>query len=97
MTPFQKKVYQVVKRISRGSVLTYKGIASAIGRPKAVRAVGNTLNKNRDSWVPCHRVIRSDRKIGGYNRGAVAKIKLLRQEGVSVDTRVFIVSSPPLL
>lgn len=84
MTPLQEKVYQVVKRIPRGHVLTYKGVARAIGKPRAARAVGNALHKNSDPLVPCYRVIRSDGKIGGYNRGAAAKIKLLRHEGVVV-------------
>ncbi len=51
------------------------------GNPKASRAVGNILNKNYDKTIPCHRVIRSDGKTGGYNRGSKNKIKILKKEG----------------
>ncbi len=81
-TLFQKKVYEAVKRIPKGRVLTYKEVAKEIGRPKSFRAVGNVLNKNYNSKIPCHRVIRSDGRIGGYNRGAEQKIKLLKKEKV---------------
>lgn len=78
---FQEKVYAVVKKIPKGQVLTYKEVAKKIGNPKAFRAVGNILNKNFDPQVPCHRVIRSDGKLGGYNRGDKRKIELLKKEG----------------
>lgn len=78
---FKEKVYQIVKRIPKGRVLTYKEVAEKAGRPRAFRAVGNALNKNRDPKVPCHRVIRSDGKIGGYARGTKLKEKILKKEG----------------
>jgi len=77
---FKNKVYDVVRKIPRGKVLTYKIVAKLVGSPFAWRAVGNILNKNRDPQVPCHRVIRSDGKIGGYNRGVKNKIALLKKE-----------------
>ena len=80
MTEFQQKVYNVVKTIKRGQTMTYAEVACAIGQPRTARAVGNALNKNCDPGVPCHRVIRSDGKVGGYNRGAMLKKKLLRKE-----------------
>ena len=70
---FKDQVYSVVKKIPRGSVLTYKEVAKRAGRPKAYRAVGNILNKNRDKNIPCHRVIRSDGKIGGFFNGTKRK------------------------
>lgn len=79
---FHDRVLAFVKKIPRGSVLTYKEVAKLCGSPKAFRAVGNILNKNHDPKIPCHRVIRSDGKTGGYNRGAKQKRRLLRQEGV---------------
>lgn len=79
-TPFQHQVFEVVKKISKGQTLTYKQVAEYIGQPNAVRAVGNALNKNYDPTIPCHRVIRSDGKTGGYNRGAENKIKMLQKE-----------------
>lgn len=81
MTNFQKRVYQVVKKIPKGKVVTYKEVAKAIGKPRACRAVGNALNKNTDLNVPCHRVIRSDGSLGGYRKGARKKIELLKKEG----------------
>ena len=82
VTPFQKRVYEAVKRIPRGEVRTYKQIAQAIGCPKAYRAVGNALNKNPDlKTIPCHRVVRSDGKIGGYRFGSSKKKTLLLREG----------------
>lgn len=79
---FQKQVYQVVKKIPRGKVMTYKEVAEKIGKPRAYRAVGNALNKNIDPAVPCHRVIRSDGSMGGYRKGIKKKVKLLKNEKV---------------
>jgi len=70
----------VVSRIKKGKVLTYKQVAKLAGRPKAYRAVGNILNGNHDPKIPCHRVIRSDGKLGGYNRGSKKKRDLLIKE-----------------
>lgn len=81
MVAFKQKVYGVVRKIPRGKVLTYKEVAKRAGKPLAFRAVGNILNKNVDPKVPCHRVIRSDGKIGGYRDGTSFKIKRLREEG----------------
>lgn len=78
---FSDKVYDVVKKIPKGKVLTYKQVAKLSGNTKAYRAVGNILNKNYDPSIPCHRVIRSDNKLGGYNRGKKAKERILRKEG----------------
>ena len=81
---FKEKVYNVVEKIPKGKVLTYKEVARRAGRPLAWRAVGNILNKNKNPEVPCHRVVRSDGKIGGYNCGLNKKITLLCKEGVVV-------------
>ncbi len=78
---FAEKVYAVVKKIPKGKVLTYKGVAKEAGNPLAFRAVGNILNKNTDKRVPCHRVIRSDGKVGGYNGLQGQKQMLLAKEG----------------
>ena len=78
---FAQKVIKAVKNIKKGETSSYKEVAAVAGRPKAYWAVGNILNKNCDPTVPCHRVIRSDGKIGGYNRGTAQKIKLLKKEG----------------
>lgn len=81
---FVKSVYEVVKNIPKGKVMTYKEVAKKAGSIKASRAVGNILNKNFDLKIPCHRVVRSDGSIGGYNRGLSNKIKILRKEGVLI-------------
>ncbi len=102
MTSFQRKVYEVVEKIPLGKVLTYREVAKRIGYPKAYRAVGNALNKNRDPKIPCHRIIKSDTrvkrsvemktkssstgKIGGYNRGTKKKIALLKKEKVIINS-----------
>jgi len=78
---FKEKVLEIVRRIPKGRVLTYKQVAELAGNPKAWRAVGNILNKNKNPEIPCHRVTRSDGKIGGYNRGGRLKEKLLKEEG----------------
>lgn len=75
-------MYKVVAKIPKGETMSYKEVAEKIGYPKAFRAVGNALNKNRDfENIPCHRVVRSDRKAGGYVRGAKKKLELLQKEG----------------
>lgn len=77
---FTDKVFDVLRGIPEGQVLTYKQVAQMAGSPRAFRVVGNVLNKNYDPNIPCHRVIRSDGSLGGYNKGVKAKIKLLKKE-----------------
>lgn len=82
---FSEDVYSACRLIPRGSVATYSEIAHAIGRPKAVRAVGNALKRNpsptcKGGDTPCHRVIRSDGSPGGFAFGAKKKIRLLENE-----------------
>ena len=85
ISAFARKVYSQVKKIPKGKVASYAWVAKKIGCPGAVRAVGNALNKNPYApAVPCHRVIRSDRKIGGFARGEDKKIELLKKEGVVI-------------
>jgi len=55
-------------------------VARRAGNPKAFRAVGNILNKNYNPDIPCHRVIRSDGSVGGYNRGEEKKKEILKRE-----------------
>jgi methylated-DNA-[protein]-cysteine S-methyltransferase len=82
---FSNGVYGVVEKISSGEVMTYKEVAMAVGSPKAYRAVGNALNKNPDLRnIPCHRVVMSDGKIGGYRFGTKKKAALLAREGLII-------------
>lgn len=80
---FSYRVYEVVKKIPAGMILTYQQVATKAGNPKAYRAVGTILSKNFDPAVPCHRVICSDGTMGGYNRGLAEKIRKLHEEGYS--------------
>ena len=85
-TEFQLKVWSYLKKIPKGKLKTYAQVAKAIGKPKAVRAVANAIGKNPfPPKIPCHRVIRSDGKLGGYsaNGGIKTKKKLLKNEGFS--------------
>jgi methylated-DNA-[protein]-cysteine S-methyltransferase len=82
MKTFKDKVTAVVKKITPGKVLTYKEVAKRAGSPSAYRAVANLMAKNFDPEVPCHRVIRSDGTLGGYNRGGIIqKQRILETEG----------------
>ena len=83
-TQFQLKVWSYLKKIPKGKLKTYAEVAKAIGKPKAVRAVANAIGKNPfPPKIPCHRVIRSDGKLGGYSAkgGIKNKKKLLKDEG----------------
>jgi methylated-DNA-[protein]-cysteine S-methyltransferase len=80
-TPFQKLVWQQLKRIPYGKVASYGDVARAIGHPQAYRAVGNANNKNPIGIIiPCHRVIGSDGKLVGYGSGLWRKEWLLNHE-----------------
>ena len=86
-TKFQKKVWDYLKTIRKGTVKTYKQVAIAINRPKSARAVANAVGKNPFApKIPCHRVIRSDGSLGGYSGKGGVKTKklLLKREGVIV-------------
>lgn len=84
MTEFQKKVYEAVRQVPRGRIITYKKVAALTGHPRAWRAAGNILHRNRNPNVPCHRVIKSDGSIGGFYEGQEAKTRLLIREGIKV-------------
>ena len=71
----------IVRKIPKGKTLSYMIVAKRAGNPKAARAVGAMLKTNYDPRIPCHRVIRSDGTLGGYNRGASQKAKKLKTEG----------------
>jgi len=86
-TKFQKKVWNYLKTIRKGTVKTYKQVAIAINRPKSARAVANAVGKNPFApKIPCHRVIRSDGSLGGYSGKGGVKTKklLLKKEGIIV-------------
>ena len=83
-TKFQISVWKEIKKIPKGQTKTYKDIALALKKPKSSRAVANACGKNPLLIeIPCHRVIRSDGKLGGYSgKGGInQKRKLLKEEG----------------
>lgn len=81
MKTFKEKVLSVVGKIPCGKVLTYKEVAEQAGSPRAYRAVGQIISKNYDPAIPCHRVLGSNGKLTGYNRGLERKRQLLIEEG----------------
>lgn len=72
---FAKRVYAVVAKIPKGKTMTYKQVATKAGKPGAARAVGTIMSHNYNPKIPCHRVVRSDGSMGGYNRGGVERKK----------------------
>ncbi len=78
---FSEKVFKVVMNIPAGKTLSYKEVAVRAGSPNAARAVANLMAANYNPEIPCHRVIRSDGSLGGYNRGGTeAKRAILESE-----------------
>ena len=85
-TSFQIKVWKEIIKIPKGKTKTYKEIAINIGHPNSARAVANACGKNPyPGTIPCHRVVRSDGKIGGYSGpgGVTQKKRLLQEENLS--------------
>ena len=83
--PFHQRVWRAVRRLGRGSILTYGEVAAQAGEPKAARAVGQAMAKNKfPPFVPCHRVLAASAKPGGFSAhtGTRLKSRLLTLEGV---------------
>ena len=86
-TDFQKSVWRQMLKISTGKTKSYGEIASAIGNPKAVRAVGGACGANPvPVLVPCHRVLAANKKLGGFSGGLDWKRSLLKREGIKLST-----------
>ena len=86
-TKFQQKVWKILSKIPSGKVKTYKEIAIELNKPNSARAIANACAKNPYApSIPCHRVIRSDGKLGGYSGTGGVKMneKLLKKEGFLV-------------
>lgn len=93
LTQFQRRVYAATRLIPRGSVATYKTLAESIGCPRAYRAVGNALRHNPFApAVPCHRVLPSDGRLGGFAGGigpcgrTEKKRAMLQAEGLCFES-----------
>jgi methylated-DNA-[protein]-cysteine S-methyltransferase len=84
--PFQRRVLRLEHRIPHGMVSTYGRLAQKLGHARAARAVGTALARNPfPVIIPCHRVVRSDRTLGGYAGGLLMKRRLLELEGMHFD------------
>lgn len=80
-TPFQRAVWEITRLIPYGETRSYTWVAEQIGKPKAVRAVGQALGKNPlPISIPCHRVVTSNGKLGGFGGGVEMKQHLLSLE-----------------
>ncbi|WP_299502393.1 bifunctional helix-turn-helix domain-containing protein/methylated-DNA--[protein]-cysteine S-methyltransferase [uncultured Roseobacter sp.] len=85
--PFQIKVWEALLSIPSGQVTTYSEIAQAIGKPRAVRAVGTAVGRNPISWlIPCHRALRKSGGLGGYHWGLPMKRAMLAYEAVRAES-----------
>lgn len=86
ISSLERDVLGLLPKIPRGEVRTYEWVARQVGRPRAVRAVGNILARNAVPLVvPCHRVVPTAGGVGNYAFGSAMKRELLRREGVDVD------------
>lgn len=85
-TDFQRAVYDQLVRVEHGRLTTYGDLAEAVDSPDAARAVGQAVGANPiPIIVPCHRVVASDLRLGGFSGGLPAKVALLRVENVTVE------------
>lgn len=82
-------VYELLLKIPAGKVSTYGDLAKALGNPLASREIGRILGKNPNPVkVPCHRVVKSSGKVGGYFYGSDRKKELLEKEGISFNNEI---------
>jgi len=83
-TEFQRRVWSALRKISSGKTRSYTEVASAIGKPKAARAVGSACGANPiPVLIPCHRVLAANKKLGGFSGGLNWKKSLLAREGIA--------------
>ncbi len=82
----EKKIYKKLLEVPKGQITTYGELAKAVGLKNGQRAVGRIMNKNPyPVIIPCHRVVMSDGKVGGYAYGEHIKAKMLNDEGVKIE------------
>ena len=86
MKTFNEKCYELLRTVPKGKITTYSSLAHALGC-RAYRAVGNAMNKNPHDTkeVPCHRVVKSDGRLGGYAFAPEIKVKKLEDEGIKIQ------------
>jgi len=82
----QQKVYKKLLEVPKGQITTYGDLAKAVGLKNGQRVVGQIMNKNPYPMIiPCHRVVMSTGKIGGYAYGEHVKTKILNDEGIQIE------------
>ena len=82
----EKKIYKKLTEVPKGQITTYGELAKAVGLKNGQRAVGRIMNKNPfPVIIPCHRVVMSSGKVGGYAYGEHIKMKMLQDEGVRIE------------
>ncbi|EPA05761.1 methylated-DNA--[protein]-cysteine S-methyltransferase [Candidatus Nitrosarchaeum limnium] len=80
-----KKIYKKLLEVPKGKITTYGELAKAVGMKNGQRAVGKIMNKNPfPVIIPCHRVVKSDGKVGGYAYGEEIKSSMLTLEGIQI-------------
>lgn len=85
MNELERQVYKKLLKVPKGKVTTYGELAKAVGLKNGQRAIGHIMNRNPfPVIIPCHRVVKSDGKIGGYFYGQEVKTKMLSDEGIVV-------------
>lgn len=85
-SPFNRGVWEALRKIPRGEIVSYADVARRVGSPGAARAVGGACGANPiPIIIPCHRVVRSCGSLGGYSGGLDIKVYLLEIEGVSLE------------
>jgi len=89
---FKLQVYELVKKIPKGKVMTYGQVAQKLGRPKAARAVGNILHQNISLQIPCHRVVNRKGRIACHfaHGGEKKQWQLLLEEGVKFKDKFYV-------
>jgi len=81
----EQQVYKKLTEVPQGKVTTYGELAKAVGLKNGQRVIGQIMKKNPyPVIIPCHRVVKSDGKVGGYDYGEEVKINMLRKEGINI-------------
>ncbi|MDX1596289.1 MAG: MGMT family protein [Nitrosopumilaceae archaeon] len=82
----EKKIYKKLLEVPEGKITTYGELAKAVGLENGQRVIGNVMNKNPyPVIIPCHRVVKSDGKVGGYAYGSKVKSNMLAKEGLEIE------------
>ena len=82
----EQRVYKKLLEVPKGKITTYGDLAKAVGLKNGQRAIGRIMNKNPyPGIIPCHRVVKSDKSVGGYAFGIKVKTNMLQDEGIKIN------------